>query len=208
MELQPANTATSRRSTSSPQPGRPSLTRRPHSPEPPGVRSVRARRHPPSQSSLASPPLSRDGLHQMNSPPVSTPMSRRSQGQQRRRQRERLERERALPQLPIALRPLSEGPYPRHDLGSMELLCRKCSAFHWDFERAKGPNPPTFRACCDDGKVELPRVRKPPDTLLELLTGDGQGMLDIISLFLGEVHLTNVRCIVGYHYYYSREAIP
>ncbi|SCZ91922.1 BZ3500_MvSof-1268-A1-R1_Chr5-3g08221 [Microbotryum saponariae] len=99
------------------------------------------------------------------------------------------------PQSPIALRPLPEGAYPRHDLGAMDVLFRKCCAFHWDFERLGGRDTPVFRACCDDGKVELP-IKKPPNTLLEFLTGHGQGMLGIMPLFLGAVHLTKTRCIV------------
>ncbi|SGY53294.1 BQ5605_C006g03744 [Microbotryum silenes-dioicae] len=96
----------------------------------------------------------------------------------------------------MALRPLPEGAYSRHDLGPMDLLCPKCSAFHWDFERLGGRQNSEFRSCCDDGKVELPKIRKPPNTLLELLTGDGQGMLDIMPLFFGAVHLTKTPCTV------------
>ncbi|SGY17272.1 BQ5605_C015g07731 [Microbotryum silenes-dioicae] len=99
-------------------------------------------------------------------------------------------------QSPMALRPLPEGAYPRHDLGAMDLLCRKCSAFHWDFKRLGGRDTPVFRAFCDDGKVDLPKIKKPPCTLLELLTGNGQGMSDIMPLFLGAVYLTKTRCTV------------
>ncbi|SGY56201.1 BQ5605_C006g04114 [Microbotryum silenes-dioicae] len=59
---------------------------------------------------------------------------------------------------PIALRPLP-GAYPQHDLGAMDLLCRKCSAFHWDFECLGGRDTPVFRACCNDGRVELPMIK-------------------------------------------------
>ncbi|SGY17286.1 BQ5605_C015g07735 [Microbotryum silenes-dioicae] len=41
----------------------------------------------------------------------------------------------------------------------MDLLCRKCSAFHWDFERLGGRDTPVFRACCNDGKVGLPMIK-------------------------------------------------
>ncbi|SGY55658.1 BQ5605_C006g04057 [Microbotryum silenes-dioicae] len=41
----------------------------------------------------------------------------------------------------------------------MDLLCRKCSAFHWDCERLGGRDTPVFRVCCNDGKVELPMIK-------------------------------------------------
>ncbi|SCZ93878.1 BZ3500_MvSof-1268-A1-R1_Chr6-3g08945 [Microbotryum saponariae] len=83
---------------------------------------------------------------------ATTVVDRRPAGQRQRHQRAR---ERSSQTVPTALLPLPEGPFPRHDLGSMTLQCPICSALHWEFERSPTPGSAT------------------PPELLAPLTGDG-----------------------------------
>ncbi|SGY53419.1 BQ5605_C006g03757 [Microbotryum silenes-dioicae] len=102
---------------------------------------------------------------------ATTVVEQRSAAQRQRPQRAR---ERSSQTVPTALLPLPEGPFPRHDLGSMTLQCPICSALHWEFEKSPTPGGATpFKLCCADGKVRLPGIEKPPPELLKLLTGDG-----------------------------------
>ncbi|SGY57444.1 BQ5605_C006g04272 [Microbotryum silenes-dioicae] len=71
------------------------------------------------------------------------------------RQRPQHARERSSQTVPTALLPLPEGPFPRHDLGSMTLQCPICSALNWEFEKSPTPGGATpFKLCCADGKIE------------------------------------------------------
>ncbi|SGY12898.1 BQ5605_C011g06648 [Microbotryum silenes-dioicae] len=101
---------------------------------------------------------------------ATTVVDQQSAGQRQRQQRAR---EPLGQTVPTALLPLPEGPFPRHDLGSMTLQCPICSALHWEFEKSPTPGGATpFKLCCADGKVRLPGIEKPPPELLELLTGE------------------------------------
>ncbi|SGY19927.1 BQ5605_C017g08388 [Microbotryum silenes-dioicae] len=104
---------------------------------------------------------------------ATTVVDQQSAGQRQQQQRAR---EPSGQTVPTALLPLPEGPFPRHNLGSMTLQCPICSALHWEFEKSPTPGGATpFKLCCADGKVRLPGIEKPPPELLELLTGEGPG---------------------------------
>lgn len=68
-----------------------------------------------------------------------------------------------------ARRPYSE-PLAQHDLGRMNRECPSCHALHWIQERTAGSlTSPKFGMCCDKGKVSLPSLLEPPETLRNLL---------------------------------------
>ena len=71
----------------------------------------------------------------------------------------------------MARRPYEE-PSTRHDLGRMDVKCRWCEALHWIDEKLKhsSRSNPVFGICCNSGsKVDIPKLRDPPQTLKSLL---------------------------------------
>jgi hypothetical protein len=69
----------------------------------------------------------------------------------------------------LARQPYTE-PQSRHDLGSMNIVCRHCEALHWMNERltSSSKSNPQFGTCCDKGLVRLPMLRDPPQYLRHL----------------------------------------
>ncbi|KAJ6466774.1 hypothetical protein C8R45DRAFT_838767, partial [Mycena sanguinolenta] len=69
--------------------------------------------------------------------------------------------------------PVIEATVQRISLGSMNLVCSKCGALHWDAEKLSKStrNSLHFGTCCLDGKISLPDVQAPPRALLELFNG-------------------------------------
>ncbi|SGY12271.1 BQ5605_C011g06449 [Microbotryum silenes-dioicae] len=120
-----------------------------------------------------SPDLSRDAGPSTDATATSATTVVNWRPAEQRQQHQRA-REQSSQTVPTALLPLPEGPFPRHDLGSMTLQCPICLALHWEFEKSPTPGGATpFKLCCADGKVRLPGIEKPPPELLELLTGNG-----------------------------------
>ncbi|XP_058758760.1 uncharacterized protein LOC131632013 [Vicia villosa] len=59
-----------------------------------------------------------------------------------------------------------------YDIGSPLIECRYCKAMMWYQERMHKSSHsanPKFMMCCGNGKVELPLLREPPETLAKLL---------------------------------------
>ena len=78
----------------------------------------------------------------------------------------------------LAARHPYHEPHTRHDLGRMEVRCRWCGALHWMMEKLSdsSTSSPVFGLCCNSGKVVLPLLRDPPQTLKVLLEcNDRQG---------------------------------
>jgi hypothetical protein len=107
-----------------------------------------------------------------------------------------------------ARRPYQE-PHVRHDLGRMEVKCRCCGALHWMDEKLcdSSRSNPIFGMCCNSGKVVLPILRDPPQSLKTLLErSDRQGRdfreniwkynraFAFTSLQVTEDHSINERC--------------
>ncbi|RZB86134.1 hypothetical protein D0Y65_026271 [Glycine soja] len=64
-----------------------------------------------------------------------------------------------------------------HDIGDPIWTCQECGAQMWYGERInkdKKSLNPRFSLCCDDGKIQLPILEKPPDILKELLFGNSR----------------------------------
>ena len=77
----------------------------------------------------------------------------------------------------MARRPYEE-PRMRNDLGSMVVKCRSCGSLHWMDEKLRSSSTtyPIFGLCCNSGKVDLPKLRDPPQTLKTLLeSNDREG---------------------------------
>jgi hypothetical protein len=58
------------------------------------------------------------------------------------------------------------------DCGDPLIECQECGAQMWYQERrgkSRESAIPTFQMCCANGKVQLPNLRHPPDTLKQLL---------------------------------------
>lgn len=57
----------------------------------------------------------------------------------------------------------------------MDVPCSFCGALHWIDEKLTESSfkNPKFGKCCHKGKVNLPALRTPPDSLRELFEGDG-----------------------------------
>jgi hypothetical protein len=72
--------------------------------------------------------------------------------------------------LPIARRPYEEI-CNRHDLGTMNIRCSNCSAFHWAGEYVRTIRGKSFGMCCNHGKVRVPVAPDPPPLLRQLLDG-------------------------------------
>ena len=77
----------------------------------------------------------------------------------------------ALTSLPIARRTLDF--VDRLDVGSMDVVCRFCGAYHWIREKVSNTSKlnPQFTACCQRGHVDLPLLRDPPSFLRSVLEG-------------------------------------
>lgn len=61
------------------------------------------------------------------------------------------------------------------DEGDPEHNCVHCGAIMWYGERinkSKYRKKPIFTLCCMQGQVQLPYLKKPPDLLMNLLTGN------------------------------------
>ena len=58
-------------------------------------------------------------------------------------------------------------------LGHMDVECPKCHAVHWKQEWLSNSSidNPRFGTCCLSGKVELPKLERPPRELWELFDG-------------------------------------
>ena len=71
----------------------------------------------------------------------------------------------------LAARSPYQEPHVRHDFGRMEVMCPYCGALHWmeESRRDSTRSNPIFGLCCDSGKVVLPILREPPETLKNLL---------------------------------------
>lgn len=71
----------------------------------------------------------------------------------------------------LAARVPYREPNMRHDLGRMNVKCRFCGSLHWMNERLKSSSTsnPIFGLCCNSGKVKLPLLQPPPNTLKTLL---------------------------------------
>jgi hypothetical protein len=56
----------------------------------------------------------------------------------------------------------------------MVVNCENCGALHWLDERisVSSRSNPTFGLCCNSGKVVLPMLRDPPESLKVLIEGD------------------------------------
>ena len=86
----------------------------------------------------------------------------------------------ALPQqteptaLYLAARGAYREPSTRHDLGRMDVRCSYCGATHWMAEKLSNSSnrSPRFTSCCLEGKVHLPVLEPPPDTLRQLTTSE------------------------------------
>ncbi|KAL6554152.1 hypothetical protein OROMI_019825 [Orobanche minor] len=60
------------------------------------------------------------------------------------------------------------------DLGDADHKCEYCAALFWYNERLRssyGSTRPKYSTCCLQGKIELPKMKKPPQLLLDLLSG-------------------------------------
>ena len=51
-------------------------------------------------------------------------------------------------------------------IGKMNHLCHFCKALKWKGERAG--------LCCNNGKIVLPQIKRPPDQMCELLSGNSR----------------------------------
>lgn len=61
------------------------------------------------------------------------------------------------------------------DIGDADHKCEYCGAFFWFDERLKSyykPRRPKYSLCCMQGKIKLPRMKKPPQVFYDLLRGD------------------------------------
>ncbi|KAL6549932.1 hypothetical protein OROMI_020420 [Orobanche minor] len=59
------------------------------------------------------------------------------------------------------------------DLGDADHKCEYCAALFWYNERLRSsyrPTRPKYSTCCLQGKIELPKMKKPPQLLLDLLS--------------------------------------
>ncbi|KAL6556938.1 hypothetical protein OROHE_006814 [Orobanche hederae] len=59
------------------------------------------------------------------------------------------------------------------DLGDADHKCEYCAALFWYNERLRssyGSTRPKYSTCCLQGKIELPKMKKPPQLLLDLLS--------------------------------------
>ena len=124
--------------------------------------------------------------------------ARRQQGQRRRRARETVDGQRSINDnlsrsvsvqgitksslltnfvviQPCARQPYTE-PFIRHDLGSMNVVCKFCGAYHWLAEMvgSSSMQQPEFTACCQRGHVHISHQSRPPDTLYNLFEGHGE----------------------------------
>ncbi|XVF12128.1 hypothetical protein REPUB_Repub08aG0087900 [Reevesia pubescens] len=62
------------------------------------------------------------------------------------------------------------------DLGPPLFRCSSCKALMWYEERAdkpKKPKHPEFFLCCKRGKIELPKMKEPPEVLRRLMSYSG-----------------------------------
>ena len=73
-------------------------------------------------------------------------------------------------QLPLGCRPYTE-PTARFSLGSMNVICPNCEAWHFDSEKLTSSTRTIkkFGLCCLQGKVTLPNLSDPPAQMLHLL---------------------------------------
>src|SRR5579859_5646543 len=64
----------------------------------------------------------------------------------------------------------------RHSLGSFNIQCPSCHAFHWIDERLTKSTvgTPSFGMYCNSGKVSWPMISDPPEPLRSLLDGTNQ----------------------------------
>lgn len=62
-----------------------------------------------------------------------------------------------------------------HDLGRMSEVCQYCEAFHWKEERLSKSTKANvlFGTCCNSGRVHLPPLDPPPDTIRNLFAEQG-----------------------------------
>lgn len=60
------------------------------------------------------------------------------------------------------------------DLGDPVYQCQFCKAYFWIDERRHGSTilSPKYSLCCQNGKVRLPRLERPPTLLGDLLWGN------------------------------------
>lgn len=61
------------------------------------------------------------------------------------------------------------------DFGDAIYVCIHCNTNMWYEERSakkKKENPPKFSSCCSNGKVQLPKLKAPPETLKNLLSAN------------------------------------
>ncbi|KAL6572326.1 hypothetical protein OROMI_013284 [Orobanche minor] len=60
------------------------------------------------------------------------------------------------------------------DLGDADHNCEYCAALFWYSERLRssyGSTRPKYSTCCLQGKIRLPKMKKPPQLLVDLLSG-------------------------------------
>ncbi|KAF8996487.1 hypothetical protein BDQ17DRAFT_1514095, partial [Cyathus striatus] len=93
----------------------------------------------------------------------------------------------------VARKPYSE-PNFRPYLGRMEIPCIHCGALHWIDEKLtkSSKKDPRFGTCCLQGKVKLPSLQPPPDTLYSLLTNNNND-----SIFFRE-HIWQYNCAFAF----------
>ena len=63
------------------------------------------------------------------------------------------------------------------DVGDCDYNCLWCGAYFWYMKRVgKNYNPTqlTFSMCCSKGKIQLPLLNTPPDSLVSLINGVDQ----------------------------------
>ena len=63
--------------------------------------------------------------------------------------------------------------WPQHTCGLMDIQCPHCHSLMWLGEKTGGSSAqPKFGICCMSGKVEIPRIPDPPDSLLRMFTSN------------------------------------
>ena len=96
--------------------------------------------------------------------------NQRSQELREEAERARLRQQALQQQIPLGCRSYTE-PTVCFSLGSMNIVCSKCDALHFESEKLTSSTrrDKKFGLCCLQGKVTLPNLSDPPHQLLHLL---------------------------------------
>jgi hypothetical protein len=98
----------------------------------------------------------------------------------------------------------------RHDLGSMDIICKNCGALHWNAEKIMKSmcDNALFGMCYNHGEVDLPVLPNPPELLQTLLTEEnsqGSEFREHIQQYNTALAFTSL----GVHqYHYSTRGPP